>query len=84
MNRKSAYFLSFVVLLSLPSFAQEDTAGYWFNKGIALDRLGDYQEAISAYENATYSNTSAIHAWNNIGLDMIRLHVSSVKPTIPQ
>ncbi len=71
--KKTVCFLSIFVFLSLSSFAQEDTAGYWLNKGISLDNLGAYPEAISAYENATRANSSALHAWNNIGLDLLRL-----------
>jgi tetratricopeptide (TPR) repeat protein len=62
MRTKIICFLSIFFLLSLSSFSQEDMAGYWINKGIALDNLGDYQQAIGAYKNATRANSSALHA----------------------
>ena len=40
-------------ILAHTSLAQNDMAGYWMNKGIALDNLGNYQEAVKAYQNAT-------------------------------
>jgi Flp pilus assembly protein TadD len=40
---------------------------YHFNLGVTLERLGDYDGAVAAYERATELDPSYIKAFNNLG-----------------
>ena len=44
-----------------------DTADYWNNKGIALENLGQYEEAIKAYDKALLVEPEFSFVWNNKG-----------------
>jgi len=45
----------------------------WNNKGVALSRLGKYNEAIEAYDEALRINPDYTSAWNNKGVVLSRL-----------
>ena len=42
-------------------------ADAWYNKGIALDNQGKYNEAIEAYDEAIRLDPKHAEAWNNKG-----------------
>ena len=45
----------------------------WNNKGLALDKLGRYQEAVDSYEKALKIDPGYVKAWNNKGLALDKL-----------
>ncbi len=47
-----------------------ELARVWFNKGRALDDLGEYDEAIEAYDEAIRLNPNYAKAWFNKGLSL--------------
>ena len=49
------------------------TAEEWFNKGMAFIELGQYQDAISAFDKAIEINPKYANAWNNKGVALGRL-----------
>ena len=48
-------------------------AGVWYIKGVTLDILGRYEEAIVTYNNAIVINLQYAGAWNNKGKALSRL-----------
>jgi tetratricopeptide (TPR) repeat protein len=45
----------------------------WYNKGVSLENLGKYQEAIACYDIALEINPSDAEAWGGKGLQKINL-----------
>ena len=46
----------------------------WYNKGIALDDLGRYEEAIKAYDKAIELKPDYQKAWYNKGIALRKLY----------
>ena len=44
-----------------------NNANAWYNKGLALDNLGNRQEAIEYYDKAIGIDPKYVMAWNKIG-----------------
>ncbi len=45
----------------------------WNNKGLALDKLGRYQEAVDSYEKALSIDPNDATVWHNKGLALDKL-----------
>jgi tetratricopeptide (TPR) repeat protein len=56
-----------ITLLCLPASGQT-TAQDWYNKGLALDNQGRYDEAIQAYDKAIEIDPRDKDIWNNKGI----------------
>jgi len=52
---------------------KQETASDWHNKGIALRKLGKYDEAIKAYDRAIDLDPKYASAWNNKGIALDEL-----------
>ena len=48
----------------------------WYNKGLAFEGLGKYDEAIQAFDKAIKLNPAKAETWRNKGLDLYRLNRS--------
>jgi tetratricopeptide (TPR) repeat protein len=68
--RYAAYIL---LLASLTSAQCQQTAEDWFNKGDLLLNLGEYIEAIEAYNKAIELNQSYVVAWSHKGNALFNL-----------
>jgi tetratricopeptide (TPR) repeat protein len=65
---KHIFVKHFLGLMRLMTSAQcQQTADDWFNKGVALDDPGKYEEAIKAYDRAIEINPQDTKAWYNKG-----------------
>ena len=53
-----------------PREGSKPNAWEWNNKGVALSRLGRYQEAIECYDNALEIDPRHVNAWDNKGLNL--------------
>ncbi|MCH8748803.1 tetratricopeptide repeat protein, partial [Patescibacteria group bacterium] len=40
----------------------------WNLKGVVLKKLGRYDQAVGAYQNATEMNPDGFEGWNNLGV----------------
>ena len=60
--------------------AEEKTAGFWNNKGGALDALGQHQEAIECYDKALTADPQDASTWSNKGstLDKLGRHEEAI------
>ncbi len=50
-----------------------DNDAAWYNRGIALKKLGRYEEALASYEKALKFKPDKDEAWNNRGLALRKL-----------
>lgn len=67
-NNKSAKAGFAVVLMTLASLcftalAQENTAESWYQKGQELEKMGSWQAAVDAYDQAVKLNPEYKEAW---------------------
>ena len=61
-------YVAFILLMVLITSAQsQQTAEAWFNKGVALNSQGKYDEAIKAYDKAIEIDPQYADAWYNKG-----------------
>lgn len=49
------------------------TAGFWKNKGISLDELGNHEEAIRCYDKALEIDPRDVNTWSNKGIALALL-----------
>lgn len=63
---------------ALDTLKQHDADGNWYNRGNTLARLGDYQQAVKAYEKAITHDPDDADAKHN--LDLIKRLLEAQKP----
>lgn len=56
-----------------PLVGTEMDAGNWNNKGVSLDELGRYEEALACYDRALALNEREAIAWSNKGVTLKKL-----------
>ncbi len=53
-------FISF-----MPSLVMAKTSFDWFNEGVGLEKVGNYEEVIKAFDEALNINPQYADAWSN-------------------
>jgi tetratricopeptide (TPR) repeat protein len=61
-----------LLLMVLPVTAA-DLAEQYYNDGVNLSRLGQYSEAVTAYDKAVFIRPTNAYAWNNRGVALDNL-----------
>ncbi|MFB3766407.1 MAG: tetratricopeptide repeat protein [Methanotrichaceae archaeon] len=63
MWARFAFLLMLLIAMCAYALAQDNTANYWYEKGIELVNIGSYDEAINAYDKATQIAPENSDAW---------------------
>lgn len=69
INKSIEYWGQLTYLDKLPwARGSSSQSGAWNLKGLILDKLGQYEEAISYFDNALRINPENVYAWTNKGI----------------
>ena len=72
-NRSGIIVGIFLLLLLLPPVTAADLADQYYQEGVNLSYLGQYSEAVAAYDKAVFIRPTNVDAWNNRGVALDKL-----------
>ena len=72
-NRSGIIVGIFLLLLLLPPVTAADLADQYYREGVNLSNLGQYSEAVAAYDKAVFIRPNNADAWNNRGVALDKL-----------
>jgi tetratricopeptide (TPR) repeat protein len=73
LNRSGLIVGIFLLLLLLPPVTAADLAEQYYSEGVNLSNLGQYSEAVAAYDKAVFIRPNNADAWNNRGVVLDKL-----------
>ena len=62
-----------LLLLIFPPVSADDLADQYYGEGVNLSNLGQYSEAVAAYDKAVFIRPYNVDAWNNRGVALNNL-----------